>query len=372
MAHRSGDFRRSRRDTGHKPNHERWMISYADLLTLMLALFIVLYATSAQNTSKMNAMASSMMVAFSGTPPSLIQKPSSPHGPKSQLPKAKTLPAEAPPMPKTPAVPQNVHHLDKVSSLPVDRLTQQEQRDLQPSIKAIKALRDKLHSLLQPEIKAKSISIDSTPLSINIQLNAKILFGNGAADLTKGAVKILTPLAQTLGAIPKGYRISIHGYTDNQPIHTKEFPSNWQLSTARALSVVLLFVDNGVAGEALSAEGFSKYHPIASNDTAQGRQQNRRVSIVISAPKPGQEGPSAQSGDPATKPAPERSGFSTSVGNTAGPEAGPPKPSPARISGPAGALAPAPAARPIIKPKPGQGSPDQTPKSQATADAKHG
>lgn len=289
--------RRRRRDVGHKPNHERWMISYADLLTLMLAVFIVLYATKAQNTSKMKALAASMMEAFSGTPPAIVSRPSSPQGPMNNLPKSVTLPVQAPPSPKTPMVPHNVRHLDNAQQRNIQRLSAREQRDLQPSILAIRRLRQKLEKLLQPEITKKNITINARPLEIKIRLNAKILFGNGKANLTAGAVRILAPVATTLSAIPPGYQISIDGYTDNQPIHTRRFPSNWQLSTARALSVLELFRANKVPGKALSAEGFSKYHPIASNGTAAGREKNRRVSIVITAPSGRADQPAKAGGD---------------------------------------------------------------------------
>ena len=312
MSSGGGSSRRARRDEGHKPNHERWMVSYADLLTLMLALFIVLYATSVQNTSKMKQMAASMLAAFSGTPPALISRPSSPHGPMNNLPKAVTLPLEAPKVPMTLNIPQHTHRRDAAAG---QQLSTAAQKDLQPAVEAMSKLNRKLHALLLPEVNAKTISIASTPLSIRIRLNAKILFANGDATLTPGAVKILTPLARTLSTIPAGYGISIHGYTDNKPIHTAQFPSNWQLSTARALSVVMLFRAQNVPGEALSAAGFSKYHPIASNDTDAGRQQNRRVSIVITAPKPGAKTAAqdqrhgavplnAQPQDPAGYPAP--------------------------------------------------------------------
>ncbi|MDE3122943.1 MAG: OmpA family protein, partial [Paracoccaceae bacterium] len=276
---------RARRDAGHKPNHERWMVSYADLLTLLLALFIVLYATSKQDKKKLQQLAGGMMVAFSGTPPALVSQPAAPQGPMHDLPKPVPVPRASPPVL---AFPRGLRLRQPLQTLPpyVQPLSQKQQRDLEPAVKAIAALQTKLRALLQPQIDARTISIDSSPLSIKIRLNAKILFANGDATLTKGAVKILTPLATTLAAIPAGYRISIHGHTDDKRIHTVKFPSNWQLSTARALSVVMLFRTQGVPGEALSAAGFSKYHPIASNASAEGRQQNRRVSIVISAPSP--------------------------------------------------------------------------------------
>lgn len=282
-------LRRARRDAGHKPNHERWMVSYADLLTLLLALFIVLYATSKQDKKKLQQLAGGMMVAFSGTPPALVSQPAAPKGLMHDLPKPVPVPRAAPP---TLAFPKGLRLHQPIQTLPpfAQPLSQKQQRDLEPAVKAIAALQTKLRALLQPQIDAKTISIDSSPLSIKIRLNAKILFANGDATLTRGAEKILTPLAATLAVIPKGYRISIHGHTDDKRIHTVKFPSNWQLSTARALSVVMLFRKQGVPGEALSAAGFSKYHPIASNATEEGRQQNRRVSVVISAPTPAQAG----------------------------------------------------------------------------------
>jgi chemotaxis protein MotB len=179
----------------------------------------------------------------------------------------------------------------EVSPPTTRRLSAQDQdewRNLQPSILAIHRLKLKLEQMLQPEVQHKTISILSHPLSIKIRLNAKILFHNGEAKLTEGATKILTPIGKTLSHIPLGYGISIRGYTDNVPIRTAEFPSNWQLSTSRALSVLLLFRSVNVSGDDLSVEGFSKYHAISDNKTKSGRAQNRRISIVITAPKPKQ------------------------------------------------------------------------------------
>lgn len=376
MAGRGSNLRRPRRDADHGPNHERWMVSYADLLTLLLALFIVLYATTAQNTSKLKEMAASMMKAFAGQPPALVSKPASPKGPMHNLPAPTKLPVEAP------AVPQNVHHLAR---WPQQRLSQRQQEALQPSIAAISDLDKKLYTLLQPQIQAKTISISSTPLTIKIRLNAKILFANGAATLTKAADKLLAPLAKTLSNIPKGYQIAIHGYTDDKPIHTTQFPSNWQLSTARALSVVMLFQDQGVAGEALSAEGFSKYHPIASNDTNDGRQQNRRVSIVISAPKPKPSGaashvpPSTADGAASraaseAEPAAGPDGGPTQTAKSPGDAAGAPSEA-ASSTAPARGRSPA---NPVVPPKPRPkatapaSAPQPTSKPSKSADPPHG
>ncbi len=272
---------RRRRDSGHKPNHERWMISYADLLTLLLAVFIVLYATSAQNKSKVKEMAESMMQAFNGTPPALVRMPSSPHGPMHNLPKPVHIPVQSEPAPAQKRNPVIVPPRPPVQPI----VPRHVQKSIQPSVFAIRRLDRKLTHLLAPEMRQHTIQLLSRPLSITIRLNARILFHTGHAHLTSAAIQILKPLGKVLGRVPAGYLISIQGYTDNTPIHTPKYPSNWQLSTARATSVLLLFRSVHVPGNLLNVEGFSKYHPLVSNKTAPGRARNRRVEIRITAPR---------------------------------------------------------------------------------------
>ncbi len=272
---------RRRRDVGHKANHERWMISYADMLTLLLAVFIVLWATSNQNKYKLQEVAASILQAFQGTPPALIRLPASPHAPMHALPKPIARPVQAPQSPQS----QKPQILSRAT-----------QSELQPSLLAMQKLLKRLEGLLQPEIRKNRIDLLTTPLTIRIRLNAKILFENGQATLTSRAKAVLDPLAHVLAKIPPGYRITVQGYTDNVPIHTSAFPSNWQLSAARAMSVLLLLRAASVTGRSLSAEGFGQYHPIASNRTSAGRAANRRVEILITAPKPTGTGSHAAAG----------------------------------------------------------------------------
>ena len=242
------------------------MISYADMLTLLLAVFIILWATAHQSKYKLQEVAEGMLQAFQGTPPALIPLPSSPHGP---------MHAMSSPIPR-PLPTQNI-------ARPL--VSQATQTQLQPSLLAMKKLLKDLDVLLQPEIASHHIEVLTDPLTIRIRLNAKILFRNGEARLTSRARSILEPLARVLAKIPEGYMITVQGYTDNVPIHTGEFPSNWQLSASRAMSVLLLLRGADVRGQSLGAEGFGQYHPIASNKTSAGRSANRRVEIVITAPK---------------------------------------------------------------------------------------
>ena len=152
-------------------------------------------------------------------------------------------------------------------------------------LEAMAKLRQNLQQLLAPQIADKQIALIEQPLSLRIRLNAQILFASGQAALTPAAQNLLNPLADTLAKLPTGYLVTVQGYTDDRPIHTATMTSNWDLSTARAVSVVHLFEDRSVPGESLSAEGFSKYRPVSENDTEAGRAANRRVEILITTPK---------------------------------------------------------------------------------------
>lgn len=301
-----------RRGEAHtKPNHERWMISYADMLTLLLAVFIVLYAVSKHNPHKYKIASQSMLHAFQGTPPQVVEMPTSPHAPMQHVSQSVTRsmksPSEKrnaiqsltslPPPPKpVPRLPSAVTLMPRVTTqgkqhsgteAPEQLLTMAVQRRLEPSVTALQKIEKKLSTLLEPEVRKRQIHILVQPLALRIRLDAKILYHTGRAKLTSQAVTILKPLGKVLARLPRGYRVTVDGYTDNTPIHTARFPSNWQLSMARALSVLLLFRHaDDVPGAKLSAQGFGKYHPIDTNKTASGRARNRRVSLVIRAPKP--------------------------------------------------------------------------------------
>lgn len=270
------ELRRRHKPEARKANHERWLISYADMLTLLLAFFILLWSSAKVDQAKFKQAAAGMLTAFEGTPPMLIPAPSSPHGLGHSLPRLVPRPlvsTHAPAAPNTAVKPV---------------LSDAEQRRLEPIVRAMAGLRQHLQLLLAPEIAKGRITISNLPLSVRIRLNASILFDSGQAALTKPALQVLGSLGDVLAKLPADYLITVQGYTDNQPIRSAVFSSNWDLSTARAVSVVRLFRDRHVPGEALSAQGFSKYRPIDGNTTSGGRAANRRVEILISAPKPAQ------------------------------------------------------------------------------------
>ncbi|HTU54265.1 MAG TPA: OmpA family protein [Acetobacteraceae bacterium] len=294
--------RRSRRWQRRAPNHERWMISYADMLTLLLSVFIMLWASASTDKAKLEREAAGLLEAFTGRPPSFVPLPSSRHSPFHALPKPIPVPLASMHASVSPGKPQAA--AKKPPKAPASRkpppspvvrertapsgaiLPIAEQKRLQPIVLAMNAIREQLERLLAPEIASRQIAVLQLPLAIRIRLNAQILFDTGEAGLTKEALAILDPIGDVLAHVPSGYMITIQGYTDNRPIHTAEFASNWELSTARAVSVVKLFRSRNVPGEALSAQGYSKFQPLTSNATAEGRTENRRVEIVITAPKP--------------------------------------------------------------------------------------
>ena len=299
-----------------KPNHERWVISYADLMTLLLALFVVLYASSTQNKFKMEQEARSLVAAFRGSAPTVVQLKAANQGimnhQPSPIPRPEEHPApQAPHLPRvnirtappTPPRPPSPNHAQEavrhpappappvppqpVAPLvppPPPPLNYQLSQQLATEALALERVREQLEALLQPLTSAHEVTIQSTPLTLTISLDASVLFNSGKASLLAAASKLLANVSKSLKTLPQPFTIHLAGYTDNQPIHTAQFPSNWSLSVERAVSVISLFAEQGLDGTRLAAEGFGEYVPVADNTTAAGRSKNRRVVIVIRAP----------------------------------------------------------------------------------------
>ncbi|HTQ72036.1 MAG TPA: flagellar motor protein MotB [Acidocella sp.] len=252
----------------HHGNHERWVISYADFITLLLAFFVVLYASSVQDKHKMDEEAQSFLKAFHAPPGMIKQESSGDRGVMNHQPSPVPKPVESPASADTPVQKQMIHQLAQ------DMLQLQDARA-------------KLEKMLQPMIGAHQVGMQSDPLTLTIQLNDSVLFSSGQAVLTPAAQTLLKQIAASLTSLPPKFHIFVGGYTDNQPIATAQFSSNWALSAARAVSVVELFQKAGISGGQLAAQGFGEFSPLASNDSAAGREQNRRVVLVIHAPDPG-------------------------------------------------------------------------------------
>jgi len=249
----------------HPPNHERWVISYADLLTLLLATFVVLYASSTQNKHKLDAVSASFIKAFHGTPPAVVDKSGGSKGVMSHNPAAVPKPVEVP------------------SS---SRLSRQMEQKMTAEMLSLEKVKQQLTQLLSPMIAKNEVSINSQPLTLTIQLDASVLFPSGSDQLRPAAMTLLDGVGKSLVTLPVPFTVVVQGFTDDQPITTAQFSSNWALSAARAVRVVELFGTQGVAGAQLAAEGFGEFSPVAPNDSDADRAQNRRVVVVIHAPDP--------------------------------------------------------------------------------------
>lgn len=267
---RRRSVRRTPRRIQHEEhiNHERWAIPYGDLITLLLAFFVVMYSISQVNEGKYRVLAQSIATAFKGIPHviqpiqageqptqspliSAIQslQPAAPDG--SPTPRMLVKPAA----PKLPAV---------TSDAPPPQLAH---------------VADDMQKALSALVNAHQVLIKRHAQWVEVEISTDILFPSGVAELTSEAQDALGRIAGILAPLSNPLRVE--GYTDDKPIHTIQFPSNWELSASRAASVARLFIAHGVAPQRLAVIGWGAYRPVASNDTAAGRNANRRVEILI-------------------------------------------------------------------------------------------
>lgn len=237
-------------------NHERWLISYADFITLLFALFVVLYALSKVDENKYKEFGNSLNFAFGSI---FVGKKSIVDTAQPQLNEQEQLLKNL---------------VDKRNA----RLVEQQRKQNE----AMQAMVSNLNQVMAPLVKNEMVSVNKTPKGVVIDINASALFEQGEAALQRGAIRILTAVAKVLEPGTEG--VEVEGHTDDIPIFTPQFPSNWELSAARASSVVRLFIEQGVAAERLRAVGLASYSPIGTNETPEGRARNRRVTITIVAP----------------------------------------------------------------------------------------
>lgn len=270
-------------------NHEAWAIPYGDLITLLLAFFVVMYAISSINEGKFRVLSDSLQAAFRGTPKSLqpvqmgqktrgsgadiamtIVKQSMIEGQPREMLEAIHVDdsgdAGAGPAPY-PGAGQTGH----AQPLPGDH----------PIAQQLAKVADELEKALQSLVEAELVAVRRHEFWLEVEVKTDILFASGEANLSDKAIPALDALAATLSKYPNPVRVE--GHTDNRPINTRYYPSNWELSAARAASVVHRFARSGMNPDRLSVIGFGEYRPAKPNDTVAGRVANRRVVIVILA-----------------------------------------------------------------------------------------
>jgi len=266
-------------------NEERWLLTYADMLTLLFALFMVLFSISSVNISKYQQ---SLKAAFSGSilPGGRAILQSGSESTSAHTPATAEVPSIVPLVPTpTSRSSSSTGSANNAATKPMSSAQLQAALNSmsasiseQESFVALKAKLDayaKAHGFAN---KVQSV-IERRGLVVRV-LTDNLLFDSGSATLQPGADQLLTEVAQLLNLDPT-HPITVEGHTDNQPIATAQFPSNWELSTARATNVVRFLISRGVNRYRLGAVGYADLHPIASNATAAGRAHNRRVEIVL-------------------------------------------------------------------------------------------
>jgi chemotaxis protein MotB len=252
------------------PNHERWIISYADFTTLLLATFVVMYAVSSVNSSKFQEMAEAFSTAFIGKIPTIQA---------SGMAAANKAPFDYMPSP--------VHSPIITREPEVKHLPTALRQEVERRVEKLDEAYEKLTRLLALMIQKGQVRVSLQSVGVVIDINAVVLFKSAKAELTPEALSLIEQVAGVLREL--NYRIQVNGFTDNAQIHSAQFGSNWDLSAARAISVVKRFVLDGVDPSLLVGAGYGEYHPVGPNDTPEGMAMNRRVSIVVVSPVEGED-----------------------------------------------------------------------------------
>ncbi len=231
------------RRRGPRVGADRWLVSYADFTTLLLAFFMALYTVSDINEARLASASTSLRAAFHSEEPGTWGPPS---GGPDEPPKIETLPA--------------------------------------PRTEAMAKVRERIEQELAGAITAGQLEIGADDRGLVLSLPESATFPVASADVTSAAQAVIDRVATTLE--PLDVAVRIEGHTDDTPIRTARYASNWELSTARASAVVARFIEQRVDPRRLSAAGYGEFHPRASNDGADGRASNRRVDVVVVSARP--------------------------------------------------------------------------------------
>ncbi|HUS89604.1 MAG TPA: flagellar motor protein MotB [Desulfosporosinus sp.] len=261
---------RKREHEAEKDNGDRWLLTYSDLITLLMIFFVVLYSMSKVDAQRFAAVAESLNKALGGGTPAKIELAVSPVGPslfQTGTPSSKTT------VPGNGTDPNNTAHTKPDASANASQGNGDTEK---MTIDAIKAKLDKFAA--DNGIQSTLVTtIEERGLVVSIQ--ETLLFESGSADITARARDILEKISTVLAVAPN--QIKVEGHTDNLPINTAKFPSNWELSVIRSTNVVHILQHDGISPNRLSAVGYGEFRPISSNDTDAGRGKNRRIDLII-------------------------------------------------------------------------------------------
>ena len=251
-------MRRKNRHEEEPENHERWLVSYADFVTLLFGFFVVMYSISSVNEGKYRVLSDALDEAFS----------------KQDIAERSDKIIEGEQRPTT-FQPIQLDHL----------MTEQENKEEQLRVeikeerRLLKRIAEQFEDILEPYIDQKLVEVKRNDFWLELEMKSGMLFSSGEAQLSKSAIPLLKKIVEILRQTHNV--LHVEGHTDNIPIDTVEFPSNWDLSSARASSVVKEFVNDGINPARMAALGYGEYHPVADNKSVQGRFKNRRVVLVL-------------------------------------------------------------------------------------------
>jgi len=245
-----------RRKRADRDNHDRWLISYADFITLLFAFFVVMYSISSVNDGKYEVLGQALGSAFGM---SVV------HSSESGAIRLSE---------------QQIYFKSII-----DRRNARLAKKQRKLNERMQALVKKLNQAMAPFVKSGQMSVSKTSRGVMLDINASTLFAIGEASLARRAKKALAEIAKLL--VDGEQSIEVEGYTDDQPISTSIYPSNWELSSARASSVVRLFIEQGIAAKRLTVVGSADNNPVLSNASKAGRARNRRVTVTVLATQRG-------------------------------------------------------------------------------------
>ncbi|MFF7708288.1 flagellar motor protein MotD [Pseudomonas sp. NPDC007930] len=241
---------RRRRLVEEHENHERWLVSYADFITLLFAFFVVMYSISSINEGKYKVLSQTFIGVFNDQQRSMKPIPIGEEKPLSTQP-----------------------------SDPLDTSTEATDTALGQA-DPLKTIADDVRTAFGDLIASNQMTVRGNELWIEIELKSGLLFPSGDAIPSDQAFQIIEKVSKVLA--PFANPVHVEGFTDNQPIRTAQYPTNWELSTARASSIVRMMAMDGIDPRRLAAVGYGEFQPVASNDSADGRSRNRRTVLVIS------------------------------------------------------------------------------------------
>lgn len=263
-------------------NHEAWAIPYGDLITLLLAFFVVMYAMSSVNEGKYRVLSDSLVAAFNGSPRTIepIQVGEKQVGSGADLTVSIVKQAATEGQPGNMLEPIRLIEMVRHDAQPPpDAADEAEARRREQVRQELDSVADQVEQSMSSLIQEQLIIVRRHGMWVEVEIRTDILFPSGVATLSPPAEKVLQQLAETLRPFPNAIRVE--GHTDNRPISTRAFPSNWELSAARAASVVHLFTRAGMDPARLAVIGLGENRPAQSNATHDGRNANRRVLLII-------------------------------------------------------------------------------------------